>query len=160
MSFWPLKRQTSIAVDGILTFYFYLSKKIRLDFFVWLDSLETSSLIFSEKQCKKYLWMLSAGVVIDTLTVNPIARWMAKTRWSFGRSECNRVNMHKMALLFILYMLYNRKFSLTSKCWGKKKCNHCNEGPLYIQQCTGIMWKLAQSMAFKTYKDSNTFNCE
>ena len=27
----PLKRQTKIAADGILIFYFYLSKKIRLD---------------------------------------------------------------------------------------------------------------------------------
>ena len=32
--------------------YFYLSKKIRLDF---CDSLETSSLIFSEKKKEKYL---------------------------------------------------------------------------------------------------------
>ena len=40
-----------------LIFYFYLSKKIRLDSFMWIlclveDSLETSSLIFSEKQRK------------------------------------------------------------------------------------------------------------
>ena len=28
----PLKRQTKIAADGILILYFYLSKKIRLDF--------------------------------------------------------------------------------------------------------------------------------
>ena len=28
----PLKRQTKIAADDILIFYFYLSKKIRLDF--------------------------------------------------------------------------------------------------------------------------------
>ena len=28
----PLKRQTKIAADDILVFYFYLSKKIRLDF--------------------------------------------------------------------------------------------------------------------------------
>ena len=34
------------------------------------DSPETSSLIFSEKQWKKYLWMLSAAVVIGTLRVN------------------------------------------------------------------------------------------
>ena len=27
----PLKRQTKIAADDILIFYFYLSKKIRLD---------------------------------------------------------------------------------------------------------------------------------
>ena len=30
-SFQPLKRQTKNATDGILFFYFYLSKKIRLD---------------------------------------------------------------------------------------------------------------------------------
>ena len=36
----PLKRQTKITADDNLIFYFYLSKKIRL------DSLETSSLIF------------------------------------------------------------------------------------------------------------------
>ena len=28
----PLKRQTKISADDILIFYFYLSKKIRLDF--------------------------------------------------------------------------------------------------------------------------------
>ena len=28
----PLKRQTKIEADDILIFYFYLSKKIRLDF--------------------------------------------------------------------------------------------------------------------------------
>ena len=30
--FLPLKRQTKIAADDILTFDFYLSKEIRLDF--------------------------------------------------------------------------------------------------------------------------------
>ena len=30
--FYPLKRQTKIAADDILIFYFYLSKKIKLDF--------------------------------------------------------------------------------------------------------------------------------
>ena len=34
------------------------------------DSLEMSSLIFSEKQWKKYLWMSSAAAVIGTLKVN------------------------------------------------------------------------------------------
>ena len=48
---YPLKRQTNIAGDDILIFYFYLSKKIRLDFSCEAeDSLVTSSLIFSEKQ--------------------------------------------------------------------------------------------------------------
>ena len=39
------------------------------------DSLETSSLIFSEKQWKNiYEWhMLSAAVVIGTLTINRVA---------------------------------------------------------------------------------------
>ena len=46
-----------IAADDILIFYFYLSKKIRFDFFMWIlclaeDSPEQSSLIFSEKQWK------------------------------------------------------------------------------------------------------------
>ena len=52
----PLKRQTKIAADDILIFYFHLSKKIRLDFSCESsaraeveDSLETSSLIISEK---------------------------------------------------------------------------------------------------------------
>ena len=50
-----LKRQTKIAADGILIFYIYLSKKIRLDFSCESSCLaeyshETSSLIFSEKQ--------------------------------------------------------------------------------------------------------------
>ena len=31
-NYWPLKRQTKIAADNILIFYFHLSKKIRLDF--------------------------------------------------------------------------------------------------------------------------------
>ena len=51
--FEPLKRQTKIAADATLSFYFYLSKEIRLivscDFFAE-DSHEISSLIFSEKQ--------------------------------------------------------------------------------------------------------------
>ena len=47
----PIKRQTKIAADDILIFYFYLSKKIRLDVSCEsVDSLETSSLIFSDKQ--------------------------------------------------------------------------------------------------------------
>ena len=57
------KRQTKIAADDLLIFYFYLSKKIRLDVSSEssarqrihlkqqvLDSRETSSLILSEKQ--------------------------------------------------------------------------------------------------------------
>ena len=47
----PLKRQTIIAADDILIFYFYFSKKIMLDFSCESsdDSLETTpSLIFSE----------------------------------------------------------------------------------------------------------------
>ena len=38
------------------------------------DSLETSSLIFSEKQWKKYLWMSSAAVMIGALRVNKYNR--------------------------------------------------------------------------------------
>ena len=34
------------------------------------DSLATSSLIFSEKQWKKYLWMSSAAVMIYALRAN------------------------------------------------------------------------------------------
>ena len=50
----PLKRQTKIAADDILIFYFYLLKKIRLDLSCESeDSLKTSSLIFSEKQWNK-----------------------------------------------------------------------------------------------------------
>ena len=42
-----VNRQTKIAADDIFIFYFYLLKKIRLDF-----PCETSSLIFSEQQRK------------------------------------------------------------------------------------------------------------
>ena len=55
--FQPLKRQTKIAADDIIIFYFYFLKKIRLDF-----SCESSArqrihmkyqvLFFSEKQRK------------------------------------------------------------------------------------------------------------
>ena len=49
---YPLQCQTKIATEDILIFYFYLLKKMRLDFSCESseDSLETSSLIFSEKQ--------------------------------------------------------------------------------------------------------------
>ena len=48
---YPLKCQTKSAADDILIFYCYLLKKIRLDFSCESSaSLETSSLIFSEKQ--------------------------------------------------------------------------------------------------------------
>ena len=53
----PLKRQIKIAADGILIFYFYLSKKIWPDFScescLTEDSLETSSLIFLGKNNEK-----------------------------------------------------------------------------------------------------------
>ena len=44
----PLKCQTKIAADDILIFYYYLSKKIRLDFSC--ETLQISSLIAFEKQ--------------------------------------------------------------------------------------------------------------
>ena len=52
-------------------------KSYFLWFFTWIlclaeDSLETSSLTFSEKQWKKYLWMLFAAVVIGAFRVNKI----------------------------------------------------------------------------------------
>ena len=43
-----LKGPSKIAADNILIFHFYLSKKKGLIFHV--NSLETSSLVFSEKQ--------------------------------------------------------------------------------------------------------------
>ena len=51
------KRQTKIAADDISIFYFCFSKKIKLDFFMRIlclaeDLIDTSSLIFSEKQWK------------------------------------------------------------------------------------------------------------
>ena len=57
--FLTLKRHTKIAADDILIFYFYLSKKIRLDFFMRIfclaeDSLETSSLIFCKSKENQY----------------------------------------------------------------------------------------------------------
>ena len=55
LKYYSLKRQTKTAADDMLIFCFYLSKEMRLDFLMWIlclaeDSLETSSLIFSEKQ--------------------------------------------------------------------------------------------------------------
>ena len=38
-----------------------------------------------------YLDLLFKGMI--TVFLNPIALRMAKTLWSFGHSECNRVNM-------------------------------------------------------------------
>ena len=53
----PLKRKTKIAADDTLIFYFYLSKKIRLDFNVNSRGfLETPSLIFSDKTIKKNVY--------------------------------------------------------------------------------------------------------
>ena len=63
----PIRHQTKIAADDILIFYFYLSKKIRLDFSCE-DSVETSSYFFW-KTMKKYLWMSSAAVVIGAVRV-------------------------------------------------------------------------------------------
>ena len=53
-------------------------KEIKVWFFMWIlclaeDSLETSSLIFSEKQWKNIVWMLSAAVVIGALKVNSLS---------------------------------------------------------------------------------------
>ena len=55
ITYQAVKRQTKIGSNDILIFYFYLLKKKRLEFFMRIlcpaeDSLETSSLIFSEKQ--------------------------------------------------------------------------------------------------------------
>ena len=49
----PLKRQTKIAADDILFFYFYLPEEIRLDVSCESSARQTheiSSLIFYEKQ--------------------------------------------------------------------------------------------------------------
>ena len=56
-----LKRQTKIAADDIWIFYCYLSKENKAWFFMWIlglaeDSLETSSLIFSEKKKRKNIY--------------------------------------------------------------------------------------------------------
>ena len=40
------------------------------------------------KICYQFLYVFS----VEGLAVNPIALRMAKTLWSFGHSECNRVN--------------------------------------------------------------------
>ena len=62
----PLKRQTKIAADDILIFYFYLSKKIRPSRrFTW-----NIKSYFLWKRMKKYLWISSAAVVIGALRVN------------------------------------------------------------------------------------------
>ena len=51
-----LKRQTKIAADDILIFYFYLSKKIRLNFFYVNPLLHLKhQVLFSLKNNEKYL---------------------------------------------------------------------------------------------------------
>ena len=67
-----LKRQTKIAADDILIFYFYPLKKIRLDF-----SCESSASIksyFLWITMTKYLWMSSAAFVIGALRVKTFLR--------------------------------------------------------------------------------------
>ena len=71
-----LKCQTKIAAKDILLFLLISCEENKAWFFMWIlcclaeDSLETSSLIFSEKQWKKKnLWMSSAAVMIGTLRV-------------------------------------------------------------------------------------------
>ena len=79
---WLLKCQTKTAADNILLFYSYLSKKRRLDV-----SCESSAkqrihlkhqVSFSLKNNEKYLWMLSAAVVIYALRVNNLIIWHFK----------------------------------------------------------------------------------
>ena len=53
----PLKHQTKIVAHNIFIFYFLSFEEIKAWFFMWIlclaeDSLETSCLIFSEKQWK------------------------------------------------------------------------------------------------------------
>ena len=70
---WPLERQTKIAADDILIFLLLSFEENKAWFFMWilcLDSLETSSFIFTQKQWKKYLWIPSAAVVIGALRVD------------------------------------------------------------------------------------------
>ena len=64
-------------------------KENKAWFFMWIlclaeDSLETSSLIFPEKQWKKYLWMLSAAVVIGALGVNFSSNRLVLTFYSYA----------------------------------------------------------------------------
>ena len=55
----PLKRQTKIAADDTLMFYFYLSKKIRLDVSsessAWQRIHMKHQVLFSLKNNEKYL---------------------------------------------------------------------------------------------------------
>ena len=55
----PLKRQTKIAAGNILIFYFYLSKKIRLDFScessAWQRIHLKPQVLYSLKNKEKYL---------------------------------------------------------------------------------------------------------
>ena len=54
----PLKRQTKIAADDILIFFFYLSKKIRLDFLCESSTQQRihmkHQILFSLKNNEKY----------------------------------------------------------------------------------------------------------
>ena len=60
------------------------------------DSLEKSSLIFSEKQWKKKIWMSSAAVVIGALRVNALLR----------------AALHKREYLMIIFLISH----LTIRC--------------------------------------------
>ena len=57
-------------------FYFYLSKKIRLDFYVNplpnRIHMKNQALFSLKKQWKKHLWMSSAAVVIGAFRVKYI----------------------------------------------------------------------------------------
>ena len=67
-------------------FYFYLSKKTRLEFSreSSADSLETSSLIFSENN-EKYLRMSFAAVVIGALRVK---KWFNNLKYFYKFILC------------------------------------------------------------------------
>ena len=74
-------RQTKIAADDILIFLLLSFEENKAWFFMWNlclaeDSLETSSLIFSEKTMKKYLWMSSAAVVMGPLGLVQTEDWI------------------------------------------------------------------------------------
>ena len=75
---WPLTPQTKVAADNILIFFLLSFEENKAWFFMWILCLSRGftwniKSYFLWKTMKKYLWMLSAAVVIGTLRVKRTA---------------------------------------------------------------------------------------
>ena len=50
-----------------------------------------------KQSCKCHIWLKqNISFLLDFLNINPTALTTAKTLWSFGRSECNRVKQNDL----------------------------------------------------------------